>query len=155
RAQRQELHARVARELETRAPKLADTAPELLARHLTAAGFADQAVPYWQRAGHRAAQGSAHVEAIAHFGQALDLLATLPDTPARAERELLLLLDLGPVEMSAHGFASPEVAAVYIRAHALARQLGAPERLYAATWGLWLSHQQRGRLSEARSLADE
>jgi predicted ATPase len=155
RAQRQELHARVARELEARSPELTETAPELLAHHLTAAGFADRAVTYWQRAGHRAAQRSAHIEAIAHFSQALDLLATLPDGPARAERELLLLLDLGPVDMIAHGFASPEVADVYSRAHALARQFGPPDQLYVATWGLWLSHQQRGRLSEARSLADE
>ena len=79
RAQRQDLHARVARELEARSPNLANSAPELLAYHLTAAGFADRAVVYWQRAGHRAAQHSAHVEAIAHFTQALDLLASLPD----------------------------------------------------------------------------
>ena len=155
RAQRQELHARVARELETSSPELADTAPELLAHHLTAAGFADRAIAYWQRAGHRAAQRSAHVEAIAHFTQALDLLASLPDDRTRVSRELNLLLDLGPMYIIVHGMASPQVADAYSRAHELARQAGAPDQAYVATWGLWLSHQQRGRLSEARHLADE
>jgi predicted ATPase/class 3 adenylate cyclase len=155
RAQRQELHARVARELETRSPELADTAPELLAHHLTAAGFADRAVTYWQRAGHRAAQRSAHVEAIAHFTQALDLLASLPDDRTRVSRELNLLLDLGPMYIIVHGMASPQVADAYSRARELARQVGAPDQAYVATWGLWLSHQQRGCLSQARRLADE
>jgi class 3 adenylate cyclase/predicted ATPase len=155
RAQRQELHARVARALETRSPELAETAPELLAHHLTAAGFADQAIAYWQRAGHRAAQRSAHVEAIAHFTQALDLLATLPDDRTRAGRELNLLLDLGPMYIIVHGMATPQVADAYSRARELARQVGAPDQAYVATWGLWLSHQTRGLLSQARSLADE
>ena len=155
RTQRQELHARVARELETKSPELADTAPELLAHHLTAAGFADRAVTYWQRAGHRAAQRSAHVEAIAHFTQALDLLAALPDDRTRVSRELNLLLDLGPMYIVVHGMASPQVADAYSRARELARQVGAPDQAYVATWGLWLSHQTRGRLSQARSLADE
>lgn len=155
RAQRQELHARVAHELESRSPDLADTAPELLAHHLTAAGFADRAVPYWQRAGHRAAQRSAHVEAIAHFTQALDLLATLPDDRTRVSRELTLLLDLGPMYIIVNGMASPQVADAYTRARELAQQIGAPDQVYVATWGLWLSHQQRGRLSQARRLADE
>jgi predicted ATPase len=126
-----------------------------LAHHLTAAGFADQAVAYWQRAGHRAAQRSAHVEAIAHFTQVLDLLASLPDDPIRVRRELNVLLDLGPMYIIVHGMASPQVADAYSRAHELARQVGAPDQAYVATWGLWLSHQQRGRLSQARRLADE
>jgi class 3 adenylate cyclase/predicted ATPase len=155
RAQRQELHARVARELEARSPELADTAPELLAHHLTAAGFTDRAITYWQRAGHRAAQRSAHVEAIAHFTQALDLLASLPDDRTRASSELNLLLDLGPMYIIVQGMASQQVADVYSRARELARQAGAPDQAYVATWGLWLSHHQRGRLSEAHDLADE
>jgi predicted ATPase len=54
-----------------------------------------------------------------------------------------------------HGMASPQVADAYSRARELARQVGEPDQAFAATWGLWLSHQQRGRLSEARHLADE
>jgi predicted ATPase len=53
------------------------------------------------------------------------------------------------------GMASPQVADAYSRAHELARRVGAPDQAYTATWGLWLSHQQRGRLSEASHLADE
>jgi class 3 adenylate cyclase/predicted ATPase len=155
RAQRHELHARVAHELETRSPELAETSPELLARHLTAAGFADRAIPYWQRAGVRAARRSAHLEAIAHFTEGLKLLATLTDDRTRASRELALLLDLGPVYGTFCGMASPQVAEAYSRARELARHVGTADQAYAATWGLWSSHQQRGFLREAGRLADE
>ena len=44
-----------------------ETQPELLAHHYTEAGLIEQALPYWQRAGQRASQRSANVEAMAHF----------------------------------------------------------------------------------------
>ena len=47
------------------------TSSELLAHHLTDAGCYEQAIVYWQRAGERARQGSAHIEAIAHLTKAL------------------------------------------------------------------------------------
>ena len=47
-----------------------------------------QAVLYWQRAGQRAVQRSAHVEAVAHLTRGLALLTMLPDTLERARQEL-------------------------------------------------------------------
>jgi hypothetical protein len=49
----------------------------------------------WQRAGQRASGGSAYVEAISHFTQGLEVLQVLPDTTARAQRELDLQIALG------------------------------------------------------------
>ena len=40
-------------------PELVATQPELVAHHYTEAGLTEQAVPYWQQAGQRAAQHSA------------------------------------------------------------------------------------------------
>ena len=55
-----------------------------------------QAIPYWQRAGQRAIQRSAHVEAIGHLTKGLEVLAALPDTPERPQQELGLQTTLGP-----------------------------------------------------------
>ena len=48
---RQQFHQRIAQVLEARFPELAETQPELVAQHYTAAGCAEQAVPYWRRDG--------------------------------------------------------------------------------------------------------
>jgi predicted ATPase len=59
----QQYHQRIAQVLETQFPELAETQPELLAQHYTAAGLSAQAVSYWQRAGQRASKRSAYLEA--------------------------------------------------------------------------------------------
>ena len=48
------------------------------------------AIPYWQQARKRAIERSAHLEAIAHLSKGLEILRTLPDTPARAQHERTL-----------------------------------------------------------------
>src|SRR5713101_3060708 len=64
RSTRQQHHQRIAQVLEARFPAVCATQPELLAHHYTEAGLHPQAIPYWQRAGQRAIERSAHVEAI-------------------------------------------------------------------------------------------
>ena len=64
RSTRQQYHQRIAQVVEERFPEIVETQPELLAHHYTEAGLARQAIPYWQRAGQRAIERSAHVEAI-------------------------------------------------------------------------------------------
>src|SRR3712207_5486568 len=59
---RQQVHQQVAQVLEARFPALAETQPELVAQHYTAAGCAEQAVVYWQRAGEHASDRSAYLE---------------------------------------------------------------------------------------------
>src|SRR5207253_8099163 len=83
---RQHYHQRIAQVLETQFPETAETQPELLAYHWTAAGLTAQAVACWHHARQRAIERSAHVEAIAHLRQGLALLETLPETPERLHR---------------------------------------------------------------------
>jgi predicted ATPase len=71
RSTRQQYHQRIAQVLEVRFPETAETQLELLAHHYTEAGLAAQAVGYWQRAGRRAVERSAYVEAIAHLSRGL------------------------------------------------------------------------------------
>src|SRR5258705_7296609 len=77
---RQQYHQRIAQVLESQFPETAEAQPELLAHHYTEAGLIAQAVRYWHHAGQSAVQRSAHVEAISHLRQGLELLQTLPET---------------------------------------------------------------------------
>ena len=67
----------------------------------------EQAIPYWQQAGHRAAQRSANVEAVSSPPQGLDLLETLPETPERTQHELAVQSDPGRVVDRDPGLGGP------------------------------------------------
>lgn len=54
----------------------------------------------------------------------LELLATLPETPVRAQRELDLLIALGPALITTKSQAAPEVEQTYARARVLCAQVG-------------------------------
>jgi tetratricopeptide (TPR) repeat protein len=75
---RQQYHQRIAHVLAAQFPTIAETQPELLAHHYTAAGLNAQARPYWQLAGQRAVTRSAYREAAACYEQALEGLQHLP-----------------------------------------------------------------------------
>ena len=105
---RQQYHQRIAQVLAAQFPETIETQPELLAHHYTAAGLTEQAIPYWQQAGQRALQRSAHLEAIAHLTQGLALLMTLPETPARRQQELDLQVALGPALIAPKGHGAPD-----------------------------------------------
>src|SRR5262249_47953699 len=86
RSTRQQHHQRIAQVLEERFPNLCATQPELLAQHYTEAGLIVQAIPYWQRAGQRAVERSANLEAISHLTRGLEVLTTLPESRERAHQ---------------------------------------------------------------------
>src|SRR3984957_7066442 len=53
RERRRGLHARIAEALETEFPEIAQSQPELVARHYTEAGLIERAAVLWSRAGER------------------------------------------------------------------------------------------------------
>ena len=71
RSTRQQSHQRIAQVIVERFPETAETQPEVVAQHYTAAGVHAQALPYWQRAGQLALERSAYREAVGCFEQAL------------------------------------------------------------------------------------
>ena len=133
---RQQYHQQIAQVLEEQFPETVDTQPELVAQHYTEASLIAHAIPYWQRAGKRAAARSANSEAISHLSMGLELLKTLPDSPERTQQELALLAILGPVLMLTKGWAAPEVKAVYTRREELCEQMGETPQLYSVWHGL-------------------
>jgi predicted ATPase len=96
RRRREELHAGIAAVLEAEFAQAVAAEPELLARHLTEAGLFEKAVRWWQRAGERATERSANLEAIAHLKRGIEVLMRLPESPRRDEQELLLQAALIP-----------------------------------------------------------
>jgi predicted ATPase len=87
-SRRNELHGRIAAVLEARFADLVARQPELLARHLTAAGLADRAIDFWLRAGQLAVGRSANREAISHLSTTLEMLGNRPPTDEQLRCEL-------------------------------------------------------------------
>jgi predicted ATPase len=151
---RHALHARIARALEETFPEIAATQPEVLAHHFTEADLAENAVAYWQAAGQRAAERSAHAECLAHLYKGLALVRRVADPAERARRELALQLVLAPVLIATKSYSAPEVEQAYLRARDLCQQAGDVAQLFAVNWGLWLVYQQRCEFKAARGLLD-
>jgi class 3 adenylate cyclase/predicted ATPase len=151
---RQRHHQRIAQVVEARFPELCETQPELLAQHYTAASCTEQAVRYWQRAGQQASDRSAHLEAISHFTAGIELLTTLPETPAHTHQALALHIALGVALQMTKGQAAPEVEQAYTQARALCQQVGETPQLVPVLFGLWRFYLVRSQLHTARELGE-
>ena len=97
---------------------------------------------------------SAHAEAIAHLQHGLDALNATPASPDRDRLEIglrsLLSMSLGVIR----GLSAPDVEAVHERMLILTSQLGddVPLGIYFGQWNFYAS---RGRLQQARELAQQ
>jgi class 3 adenylate cyclase/predicted ATPase len=155
RSTRQQYHQRIAQVLEVQFPDTAETQPELLAHHYTEAGLREPAIAYWQQAGVQAIRRSAHSEAISHLTTGLALLQHLPNTPERAQQELVLQTTLAPTLMATKGYAAVEVESAYTRARELCQQMGDMRQLFRILVGLWGVYMVRGTLGMALELAEQ
>jgi predicted ATPase len=111
-------------------------------------------VAYWQRAGQRALDRSAHLETINHVTTGIELLKTLPDTPERTQHALTLYIALGAALLMTKGQAAPEVEQAYTQAHALCQQVGETPELVPVLLGLWRYYLARPQLHTARELGE-
>lgn len=152
-SRRRELHRAVARALTAKFAPQAEAHPEVLAYHLTEAGEGDRAAAAWQQAADRSAARGAFVEAASHYSRALEGLLTMPESDARNEREMALLISLGSVLTPTKGLASREVEKIFRRARELGERLGRVRK--AAILGLWQTYLTRGELAAAQVLAEQ
>ena len=155
RSQRQELHARIAKVLEQDFQEMVDRQPETLAHHYSEAGLGDLAIKFWERAGARSADRSAHHEAVGHFECALDLLEKLPPTSQRDERELELTLALAVSLIAVHGFGSIRVEECAIRAKNVSDKLYGSQNRFAAQRVAWNSSLMRQPVPRTMALATD
>ena len=134
--------------------KSGDVAAEL-ALLLEAARDFSRAADYFLVAAQNAARVFANQEAVVLARRGVELLASLPDTPERARKELALQITLGPALFATKDWTAPEVETAYTRAHVLCRELGESPDLFPALWGLFLFHIARGEIQTALNLGEQ
>ncbi len=154
-SKRQEIHGRIAEALEQKFSEQAEVKPELLAHHLTEAGLIEPAIAYWRRAGLRAIERSANVEAVAHLTKGLELFSALPDSSARPQDELSLQAPLGSALTSAKGYSAPETGKALMRARDLCREVGETPQTFEVLYGVWNYHFVAGEVRDAYDIAEE
>jgi predicted ATPase len=152
---RQHYHQRIGQVLEEEFVEIAEAQPELLAYHCTEAGLTEKAVHYWHTAGQKVSERSAHVEAIAHLRQGLELLQTLPETAERTQREVDLLITLGASLLATKGYAGPEVVQTYTEARQLCQHLEDSYQLFPVLRGLHIYYHVRAELQTAQALGEQ
>ena len=142
---RRGFHARIANTIENDFADLADTQPEVLARHYMDAGMIEKAASLWGKAGQRSLTRSALVEAIEQLTRALAQIATLPTTPALRREEINLQVALITPLIHVKGHAAAETKAAAERAHQLIDHAEArgdspedPLLLFRVLYGSWV-----------------
>jgi len=144
---RRSLHARIAETLESQFAEIAESRPEILARHCTEAGLIEKAAGLWGKAGQRTLERSALVEATEQLTRALNQIATLPSTPALRREEIRLRVAIITPLLHVKGYASPEAKTAAERARYLIEQaetLGEPSDdpllLFSVLYGFWAAN---------------
>ena len=143
---RRSLHARIADTIENQFAEIAESQPELLARHCTEAGLIEKAAGLWGKAGQRSLARSALIEAAEQLTRSLDQIASLPATPALRREEIKLQVGLVNALLHVKGGAAPETKAAVERARLLIEQaeaLGEPPEdplpLFSVLYGYWVA----------------
>jgi class 3 adenylate cyclase/predicted ATPase len=144
---RRALHARIAETLEGEFTEIAESQPELLARHCTEAGLIEKGAGLWGKAGRQSLERSALVEAIEQLQRALDLFARLSGTPELRREEVRLQVAIITPIAHVKGFAATETKTAIERARLLiekAQAIGEPPDdpllLFAVLFGFFLSN---------------
>jgi class 3 adenylate cyclase/predicted ATPase len=142
---RRVLHARIAEILESQFPEIAESQPELLARHYTKADLIEKSARLWGKAGQRSQERSALVEAAEQLGQALAQMANLSSTPDLRREHIILQVALLNTLMHVKGYGASETKAAVAQVRALieqAERLGEspddPSLLLSALFGQWI-----------------
>jgi class 3 adenylate cyclase/predicted ATPase len=147
---RRALHARIAEVLESQFADIAESQPELLARHYTEAGLIEKAAGLWGKAGQRSLERSALTEAVEQLTRALGQFPILSATPARRREEIKLQAALLNGLQHTKGAAAPETFAAGERARSLietAEALGEPPEdpllTFSVLYGFWVANQTK------------
>jgi adenylate cyclase len=150
---RRVLHQRAGETIESIfAERLEDHLSEL-AHHFDRGGNPPKALEYLTRAGQRAAQQSAHPEAIGHFTKALELLNSLPAGVDRDRQELALQMSLAQSLLIASGPGAPKRETALMRAQHLCESVGDNAHLMEALLALCSCHLSQRRFTAVQQLS--
>jgi class 3 adenylate cyclase/tetratricopeptide (TPR) repeat protein len=124
RSTRERRHRRVAEAILDRVPELAESEPELIARHFTEGNDARRAINFWKEAGERARERHAYEDALRHLNQALETIARIFDPDERRAREMEVQFRIAATLALLRGHSHEETGAACSRAQALAQEGG-------------------------------
>jgi class 3 adenylate cyclase/predicted ATPase len=157
---RRVLHARIAETMEREFAEIAESRPELLARHCTEAGLVEQAAGFWGKAGQRSLARSAFAEAAEQLRRALAQIAALPATSALRREQIKFQVALIAPLIHVKGHAAPECKAAAEQARLLIEQaeaLGEPPEdpllLFSVLYGFWVANYAAFNGESMRELA--
>ncbi len=139
RSRRQSLHLRLAEVYSDHFPEIAETQPEMLARHWSEGGRPLEAALCWLSAGKRASRRFSNEEALNHLNNGLALVPALPEGTRRDETELKLRVALGTVLRVRAGPGAEVTQENYNHAVALCERLPVSAEHFAAMWGKWVN----------------
>jgi DNA-binding winged helix-turn-helix (wHTH) protein/predicted ATPase len=111
-----------------------------------------RAVQYLHHAAENALRRSAAHEAATHLARGLELVQTLPVTPARARLEVAVQLTRAQTHHVLGGSGAPEVEQAYLRAQTLCAHGGEPAQRFAVLVGLLVFYNNRGLLTQAQAV---
>lgn len=154
-ATRAQWHARIGDRLEAAFGARSRERSAELAAHFDRGRDLPRAVLYHHAAGDNSSRRNAPREAIDHYRRALELLAELPDSHQRAQREIALNIALGPMLLASQGWGAVEAERAYARAQRLSARTGATHELFTALWGLWMYRWGQSQLDDARALGEQ
>jgi predicted ATPase len=140
---RRRLHQRFRARLEDGFPGHTDDIAGQLATHCEGFGALEQAVHWLERAARVAMRRYENREVESLLSRALDLLRQLPEHEERTDRELRLLLALGPAVASRNGVGCAQVRQIYSQALELCDRLGSDALLDSALPALGAGNGER------------
>ncbi|MEZ5933352.1 MAG: adenylate/guanylate cyclase domain-containing protein [Alphaproteobacteria bacterium] len=157
RDERRRIHKRTADILVNHFQRIAETRPDILARHHESAGSHGDAFGCWMKAGEIAARRSANTEAIAYFRHAEAELEKLKAAGAQHLEAWWLLLHRAraPVLIALSGWSAPEVEKTYRAILRLSSSDDAGHRAQFEAWiGLSNFFLLLGNLDQANAACD-
>ncbi|MEM5388167.1 AAA family ATPase [Paraburkholderia phymatum] len=151
---RRSVHVQLVEVIERLHAQRLDEHVERLAHHALAGELWEKAVDYLYRSACKALQRSAYQQTVEYLNRGLDIIRTLPRTPALLRHELDYQKVLGVTMMAAKGWAAKEVLDAYTQARLLCEELGDESELFTVLRGEGQYRMIRGESEIARELGN-
>ena len=154
-ATRRAHHARIAHVIAEQFGDIAQTQPEIVARHFTEAELYDKAVAYWLKAGQRSSQRSSNLDAISHFERGLALVEFMEDLVERPRIEYKFCVALVTPIIATKGYTAPELERLFERALGLSEEIGDTEEILPVLYSRQAYELVGGQFDRAVAHAEE
>jgi len=148
------LHRKIADELVSGRDDQFHGSDDVVARHYSLGGLPEQSVALWHKAAKEAIARSAHEEALAMLGFALEDFKKFAAS-AGPSLELSLVLAKAAALRSISGYSAPAVIQALRRARDLCEASEDSRNRFNVEWVLFQGNLVKGDLRTARALADQ